>query len=108
MIDVQLSESLRTQRGVRERNEGIDSPELYQAIFEKHEISKEKFLLSYDYYKEHPGEMELVYEAVLDSLSRLEAEIKQAYTASQNAKRDSIETAKRKNFEKMRGLESRE
>lgn len=108
MIDVQLSEAMRTQRGVRERNEGVDAPELYQSVFEKHGITKEKFLISYNYYKAHPAEMELVYEAVLDSLSKLEVEIKQAYTASQSAKRDSLETAKRKNFEKMRGIDAPE
>ncbi len=102
MIDVQLSEGMKNQRGMRERNLGVNAPEIYHALFEKHGITKESFLVTYNYYRAHPGEMELIYEAVLDSLNILDAEIKQSFSAAQRAERDSIQAANRKILDDMK------
>jgi len=107
MIDVQLNEGMRSQRKMRDRQVEVDAKN-YQAIFKKHGISKEEFLTTFGFYREHPGEMELVYEAVLDSLSTLEAEIKQAFTADQNARRDSINEAQKKIRKDLKGLKIQE
>ncbi len=103
MIDVQLNEGMKSQRKMRDRQAEVDAKN-YVAIFEKHDITKEEFLKTYSFYRENPAQMEIVYEAVLDSLSALEAEIKQSFTADQNARRDSINEAQKKIREDLKGL----
>lgn len=103
MIDVQLNEGMKSQRKMRDRQMEVDAKN-YMAIFEKHGISKEEFLSTYSFYRENPAQMEIVYEAVLDSLSALEAEIKQSFSADQNARRDSINEAQKKIRKDLKGL----
>ena len=38
-------------------------------LLEKHNISDSTFLLSYNYYLEHPDELQEIYTAVVDSIS---------------------------------------
>ncbi len=97
MIDVQITEGMRAQ-GVDIVRQDNSAEGLYHEIFEKHGISQESFETSYDYYLERPDEMELIYEQVLDSLSKLDAEVKQRFTAERKARLDSIKDAESKNL----------
>lgn len=79
MIDVQLVEGMKIHRLGPKRDENPDMEILYAHVLAQHEITKEEFLKTYDYYKARPAEMELIYEEVLDSLSKLDVEVKKDY-----------------------------
>lgn len=93
MIDVQLLEAMRAQ-GVEmiSPEDGIDGE--YGQIFSKHHISESEFRTSYKFYRENPEKMEKVFEQVLDSLSKLDAEVKQRYSAQRKAQTDSLSRAR--------------
>lgn len=96
MIDVQLAEGIKTQYAHSRNKDGSLSRELYDEIFERHEIKEEDFRKTYGFYQSRPELMEGVFEQVLDSLSKLEAEIKKEYSTSHQNKRDSSRTGKAK------------
>ncbi len=90
MIDVQLVEGMKVHKLGPKRDRRPDMGQMYSEIFEKHGIGKEEFVRTYDFYKSHPKEMETIYEQVLDSLSKLDVEVKKEYNQAQKASRDSI------------------
>lgn len=94
MIDVQLAEGMKTKYNSGKRFSEKNTAQVYEMIFDKHGIERGQFLNTYGYYRENPEKMELIYEAVLDSLSMLEAEVKQEYTSQQKARRDSLDEVK--------------
>jgi hypothetical protein len=96
MIDVQLAEGMKTQKLTYTRANENDMNRLYDHIFAKHEVSKEDFMEAFRYYRSRPGKMEIIYEQVLDSLSKLDVEVKQEYSLDQAAEADSIQNATRR------------
>jgi hypothetical protein len=95
MIDVQITEGMRAQGvDIITPGEGVEGA--YEEIFSKHQINKEAFDESYNYYLDHPDQMEKIYEQVLDSLSKLDAQVKQKFSAERKARTDSISEANKK------------
>ncbi len=105
MIDVQLAEGMKTQKifVTKDNSEAVNL--LYKHIFEKHGVTSEEFMESFEYYRSRPGEMELVYEQVLDSLSKLDIEVKQAYSSEVQAETDSIQEATRRMRDSIRAIQ---
>lgn len=105
MIDVQLKEGMTSHTGTVRRNEakaqGFDP---YTSIYESHGVEAEKFKRTYDFYSQHPDLMEGIYEQVLDSLSKLEAEVKQKFTKDERAKTDSLKRANHRRGDSIREL----
>jgi len=90
MLDVQLAEGIKSQYA-RSRAFGNDwSRDVYDDIFIRHNVAEEDFQKTFGWYQGRPDLMEGIYEQVLDSLSKLEAEIKQAYNNQAKAIRDSF------------------
>lgn len=89
MIDVQLAEGIKTQYAHSRNKDGQLNKELYEEIFERHDITEDEFRKTFSYYQSQPELMEGIFEQVLDSLSKLEAEIKKEYSNSHKSKRDS-------------------
>jgi hypothetical protein len=102
MLDVQIAEGIKTQRAAGNRFADSQADDAYAAVFEKHGISKEAFLTTYAWYRENPDQMELVFETVLDSLSKLEAEVKQAFAEEQKEDRYSLDSARSNNEKSIR------
>lgn len=48
----------------------------YDEIFKKHGITKEQFLITFDYYEHNPGKMDELMGKVIDEMSKMEAELK--------------------------------
>lgn len=84
MVDVQLVEGMKVHKLGPKREKSPDMEAMYGNIFAKHEIKQEDFDATYDYYKARPDEMELIYEQVLDSLSKLDVEVKKIYNTPKN------------------------
>jgi hypothetical protein len=89
MVDVQLVEGMKVHKLGPKREKSPDMEAMYANIFAKYGIDQEDFDATYDYYKARPEEMELIYEQVLDSLSKLDVEVKKIYNTPKNL-RDSL------------------
>lgn len=68
-------------------------------LYEKHQVETEVYMKSLTYYYDHPDQLELVYDIIIDSLTLRESKIK-AIEESQRQKRDSLAKATRKEFQK--------
>ncbi len=105
LIDVQLTEGMNSQVNYMRHNfDKKKKLDPYQPIFEKHNVNSDEFKRTYAFYSEHPKKMELLYEQVLDSLSKLDAEIKQKYTQDERAKSDSIRVSNQRRVDSIRGM----
>jgi len=106
MIDVQLSEGMSTQKNYVRNNSAKDQAvtDPYAPIFKKHGVSAEDFKRTYDFYSHNPRRMEVIYEQVLDSLNKLDVEIKQKFTRDERAQNDSIRVANQKRSDSIREL----
>ncbi len=102
MLDVQIAEGLKTQRALGNRLADSQADKVYDAVFEKHGISKEAFLKTYSWYRENPEKMEVVFETVLDSLSKLEAEVKREFSEEQKLEINSLDSARHNNEKSIR------
>lgn len=107
MIDIQLAEGKNTQKSYIRNRDKTKFVDMYPEIFEKHAVKRENFLATYNYYVEHPGKMEKVYEQVLDSLSKLDVEIKQKYNAERKAENDSLREANQRRRDSLRANQKR-
>ncbi|NEN24941.1 DUF4296 domain-containing protein [Cryomorpha ignava] len=106
MIDVQLTEGMNTQKNYVRNNSSNDQAgaDPYTPIFKKHGVNAEEFRRTYDFYSRNPRKMEMIYEQVLDSLNKLDVEIKQKYTQDERAKNDSTRAANQKRSDSIRGI----
>ncbi len=86
MVDVQLVEGMKVHKLGPKREKSPDMEAMYANIFAKYDITQEGFDATYDYYKARPEEMELIYEQVLDSLSKLDVEVKKIHNTPKNLK----------------------
>lgn len=68
-------------------------------LYEKHQVETEVYMKSLTYYYDHPDQLGLVYDIIIDSLTLRESKIK-AIEESQRQKRDSLAKATRKEFQK--------
>lgn len=106
MIDVQLTEGMNSQRNYGRTNSPStrSAHDPYSEIFEKHGVNAEEFKRTYDFYSHNPGKMEVIYEHVLDSLNKLDVEIKQKFTREERALNDSIKKVNQKKNDSIRAL----
>lgn len=98
MIDVQLTEGLKSQYTHRKTMGSEHVRVLFDELFEKHGTSEEEFQHSFAFYREYPSLMEEIYEQVLDSLSTLEAQIKQEFSTQNQVRRDSVKDGGAKRY----------
>lgn len=95
MLDVQIAEGMKSQYARTKAFGKNWSRDVYDDIFERHGISEADFQETYRWYQGRPDLMEGIYEQVLDSLSKLEAEIKQEYANQGKSERDSTDRSSR-------------
>lgn len=89
MLDIYLAEvKLSNLKIIRDTAVSIfDTYEGY--LFEKHDIEKERYMESMTYYYDHTDQLELIYEALLDTLTVHETKLK-AFQDSRKARQDSL------------------
>lgn len=104
MIDVQLIEGIRAQRIDVSERKGKAESFLYAEVFDKHSITREEFEKTYAYYMKNPKRMEQIYEQVLDSLNKLDADIKQEFSREMKNKADSVREVKEKKRDSLKAI----
>jgi hypothetical protein len=69
MIDIHLAEAAVQEMRLQKDSAAKVYAVQEKYIFKKHNVSDTVFLVSYNYYVEHPEQLELIYAAVIDTLS---------------------------------------
>lgn len=70
LYDVQIAEAIYMRGGQPSKAEGRDkAKQLYGRIYEKHDITEEKFKRSYKWYSAHPEILNDIYERLLERYS---------------------------------------
>lgn len=69
LIDFHLAEAAITNVRVERDSSNLLFSLVEDDLLEKHQITQAAFIDSYNYYLQHPEELELLYTVVVDSLS---------------------------------------
>lgn len=86
LVDIQLAEGALSYRRARRIEQQDFRKSVYQKIFSVHGINAKILNENINYYNSEPENMELIYEAVLAKLSRMEGEL------NEEAKQESIQS----------------
>lgn len=74
MTDVHLLEAVSNQKMLREDDPTVMTAEYYEQVFVKHNISRETFEKSYNYWASRPDNMMVIYDQVINNLTKMEEE----------------------------------
>ncbi len=72
--DLNLAQAAVALRGSSPDSAALFTASYYKAVFESHGTTPEHFMESVRYYSKHPGQLDKIYEEVLNDLSRKQAE----------------------------------
>jgi EAL domain-containing protein (putative c-di-GMP-specific phosphodiesterase class I) len=75
LIDIHLTEASLMQSNPFEKGRTVSMIMQYDKIFEKHQVSREDFMQTFDYYRQHPKEMDELYNEITERMTIKEAEI---------------------------------
>lgn len=70
LTDIHLVEGGKV--GENMLGDSLRAPHFFRVVYEKYNINESSFERSFDYYTERPGEMNTIYEVVVENLSKLE------------------------------------
>lgn len=70
--DLYLAEAKVNQRGLARDSSEREFEKFKEVVFEKVNVSDSVFKRSFNYYMDHPKEMEMIYTTLVDSLSLME------------------------------------
>ena len=73
LMDVMLAEADITDKGLMEAEMKPEMQKMYLQIFDKHNITKEQFYHSMEFYTKNPDILDRNFQPIIDSLSTLEA-----------------------------------
>ena len=87
LTDIQLIEGAISKKLIDRSINNKESTRYYAKTFEKHDITRQQFDESLNFYTENPKDLQKIYEKVLVELSKIKAEL-------QNAKKRTVEETK--------------
>lgn len=94
LTDLHLIDGITNDMRYYRKYNPNDSIDLYTAIFEKHQITKEKYKRTLDEYSKHPNLLDKVYDEVLMNLNQMEDAIDQEEMAKRKEIVDDTEIKK--------------
>ncbi|MFN4233689.1 MAG: DUF4296 domain-containing protein [Bacteroidia bacterium] len=77
LTDVHIQESMINQYSQEGRHMKMNPVKQYQLIFDKFNITKERYDTSYQFYLDNPALLNKIYENVVIELTKKQAEIEQ-------------------------------
>jgi hypothetical protein len=77
LADVHIQEAMMNQYSQEGRHMKMNPVKQYQLIFDKYNISKERYDSSYQFYLDNPSLLNKIYENVVIELTKKQAEIEQ-------------------------------
>lgn len=69
LADIHLAEAAADNRNLNLNEINVVMAHRYEEIFQRHGITTEQFMSSYNYYLEHADQLTAIYEEVLNRLS---------------------------------------
>lgn len=69
LLDAQLIEARMNHEMILEQMKTMPVQKYYDELFEKHQITEDKFQKTFNYYTEHPDEMKEIYEEIMTELT---------------------------------------
>ncbi len=75
LIDIHLTESSLMHESPFEKGRTIKVMMEYDKIFEKNHVTRDDFMQTFNYYKEHPKEMDALYSDITERMTLKEAEL---------------------------------
>ena len=77
LTEVQLAEGMVRLGFHRKQDSVIPKDSIYAAVFRKMEVSEEEFDRNFNYYLDHPEDLEKIYENVITNLSQAAAKLRE-------------------------------
>ncbi len=84
LTDVHIQEAIMNQYSMEGRHMKINPLKQYQLIFDKYNISKERYDSSYQFYLDNPTLLNKIYENVVIELTKKQTEIEQEKSIDKN------------------------
>lgn len=84
LIDIHLTEASLMQSNPFEKGRTLTMMMQYDKIFEKYKVSREDFMKTFDYYRQHPKEMDELYNEMTEIMTVKEAELSKFRTENEN------------------------
>ena len=78
LIDLHLAEGGIQDLRLKKDSAAVVFAAQEKLLFKRHDITDSVFIKSYNYYLEHPGQLEKIYSAVIDSLSLRQVLLKES------------------------------
>ena len=75
LVDVHIFEAQAEKKKFSKDSMTVYVNRSYELIYEKHDVSQEKFEETFYYYEKHPSQMDDLYQKVVDNLSKMEADL---------------------------------
>lgn len=75
LVDVHIADAALTTLALQRKDDTFKSSDFYQRVLEKHDVTREQFDNSMDYYSKKPLELEKIYDRVLTELSKRKADL---------------------------------
>jgi hypothetical protein len=97
MVDIHLLEAQQQSTQILEKGRVYNTIVGYEKIFGKHGVTAEQFQDTFEYYRDHPKEMDDLYQLVIDEVTRRESEIS-SKAAEERLKKNPRDTSKPKKF----------
>lgn len=76
LIDIHLADASMTTQNIYSRRNDYKPSHYYNSIYQKHGISRTGFDSLINYYSQNNADFDRIYEIVIDSLNRLETQLK--------------------------------
>lgn len=73
LFDLNLAEGAVKIQGLLPDSAEKVIPVYYNQVFAKHNLTREAFMKSYNYYLDHPNKMDKIHDQVLEELSKRES-----------------------------------
>lgn len=83
LVDVHLAEAILMNEESLGSNVDSLSPIVMARVFHKHQVSREQFDKSLDYYSHDPDRLNQMYEQVYNTVTRYDAEMKAQASAAE-------------------------
>jgi len=69
LLDAQLIEARLNHEMILEQMKTLPVEKYYEELFEKHQVTKEKFEKTFNYYTEHPDLLKEIYDEIMTELT---------------------------------------
>ncbi len=90
LIDIHKADGIIQFKNLQEKNKTTDSASLYNYVLKKHNVSREKFRKTIDYYTVHNEDYLIIYDSVQSYFNKKEKELQFAADTDRKKEKESV------------------